>query len=101
MLKRRVWVLAAVWVSSLITVGLWAQGTAAPQIQGTTTPQVEIFRPGDAIGEVISGSDIGFQRVAPQQAERGGTVSGYLVVRVGGEWLIATAPMSLRRMAAN
>jgi hypothetical protein len=97
--KGKVLILAVGWVVSLVTVGGWAQAGGGWNIQ-SQTPNARELRPGDKIGDVITGPDIGFQRVVGQTG-RAGSVSGYFVVRVNGEWLMATAPMTVRPLGGN
>jgi cytochrome oxidase Cu insertion factor (SCO1/SenC/PrrC family) len=65
--------LILVWALSLIIVGAFAHAQTPPQRGNTPAPTI------------ISGSDLGF-RVARQQGDR---VTGTLVVRINGEWVVA------------
>jgi hypothetical protein len=53
------------------------------------TAESRIVRPGDAAGPVISGDDIGFQPVHSPNTPAG-AVAGRWMVRVDGEWRVAT-----------
>lgn len=86
MTMRRLLVSGLVWALSLVGVGVWAQGGAAPQPVAIQFPG-----PGSAPGEIISGEDIGFQLV-PGRHSSEGTIVGKLMVRVNGQWLEATSP---------
>lgn len=79
--------LAVLWVASILGVGLWAQGGAGANHQ-PASPQsdTQVHRPGD-IGPVITGSDLGFQRVAPAGVDASGRVTGYFVVKIDGKWV--------------
>ena len=91
MSKSRLFVVAVLWTTSLLGVGLWAQGRGgdAPE------PPVIVISEGKPYGPVLSGEDIGFQRIY-NPADKEGSVSGRLVVRINGEWLVATAPVTFR-----
>lgn len=56
------------------------------------TPRSRSVRPGDAMGPVIAGEDIGFQPVFSVNTPAG-TVAGRWMVRVDGEWKVATESM--------
>ncbi len=79
------------WAISLLGVGLLAQSTG-PRSFRVGPDSVEELK---AQGAIISGDDIGFQ-LAPGTSSDG-TVSGRLAVRVNGEWMVATTPMTLGR----
>jgi hypothetical protein len=79
-------IVALVWGASLLGVAVWAQaGRGADR-------EVPMTQYGDAIGPVISGDNIGFQRVAAPGASAGKVV-GKLMVRVNGQWLETAAPI--------
>jgi len=48
-------------------------------------------------GPIISGADIGFQRVGTGGPIPTGTIVGKLMVRVNGEWMEAQSGMSVVR----
>jgi len=77
---------ASAWIVSLVGVGLWAQGD--PQ-------RVPTLMEGQPIGDVISGENIGFQRVAtlPQK----GKAVGKWMVKVDGKWVEAQPFVGLSR----
>jgi hypothetical protein len=84
---RHVVVLAVLWSSSILGVGLWAQGGAGANRQPTPPqPETQVQRPGD-VGPVLTGSDLGFQRVAPTGFDANGRVPGYFVVKLDGKWV--------------
>mgnify|MGYP003576733338 CR=1 FL=1 len=74
---------ALIWVASLIGVAVWAS-------PGEQAPGKHIMI-GEPYGEIISGADLGFQRVAAPD----GKVTGRLMVRIDGEWREATFAMRL------
>jgi hypothetical protein len=78
-------VLVFTWITSLFAVGLWAQQRPAPTI-----------RPGQPHGEILSGENIGFQRIAGPP-DRDGRISGRLMVRIDGEWREVTFPAGIVR----
>ena len=78
---------ALIWVASLIGVAAWAsQGEQAPPFKMGKHIMI-----GEPYGEIISGADLGFQRVAAPD----GKVTGRLMVRIDGEWREATFAMGL------
>jgi len=84
--RRLIVGLCAAWIVSLVGVGLWAQG----DLQRVPTPTE-----GQPVGDVISGENIGFQRLAaPTQA---GKVVGRWMVRVNGKWVEAQPHISVTR----
>jgi hypothetical protein len=88
MSRRLIAVLAVTWVLSLISVGVWAQSTVYPG-KGE-------FPVGSPIGPVITGTDIGFQRVA-EIPTRDGAISGKWMVKVNGQWVEARTYVGLTR----
>jgi hypothetical protein len=91
--KRRLLVVAVLWTTSLLGVGLWAQGRRGdPDVQVFEAPVISEGKP---YGPVLSGENIGFQRIY-NPADKEGSVSGRLVVRINGEWLVATSPVTFR-----
>ena len=81
--RKTLSVVAFVWVLSLVSVGVWAQGTVSQGIQYQPTSAVPA---GTYIGEVLSGADIGFQRIAGDGAKPGAVV-GKWMVKVNGRWM--------------
>jgi len=97
MTTRRTVAVALVWVLSLVGVRLWAQAPAIQQQSGELEVTVQA---GQAFGPIISGEDLGFQLVHDPMA-RGGEVSGRLMVRIEGEWHVATGAMTIQRGGAR
>ena len=62
------------------------QGTVPAIPRETPREQRPAIRAGDPIGDVITGTDLGFQRVVSSGQQRADQVPGYLVVKVNGEW---------------
>jgi len=61
--------------------------TLVPAIpRGTQRQEGQGIRPGDPFGEVITGTNLGFQPVVSSGQHRANQVPGYFVVRVNGEW---------------
>jgi hypothetical protein len=92
MSTRKAAVVALAWALSLLGVGLWAQdgrGQAPPEI----APMV---LNGQAYGPVITGPDIGFQRLAGTP-ERNGKITGRFVVKVNGQWVETASPVGIVR----
>ena len=87
MSRGRLLVVTILWATSLLGVGVWAQ-------TGKEAPQAPVIIRGEGFGDVISGENIGFRRTY-NPSEKSGTVTGRLVVRINGEWLVATSPVSL------
>ena len=80
-MRLRVFRLAVLWAVSLVGVGVWAQGTP-------TEPDRRFFvKPGEPFGPVLTGSDIGFQRVLIDMTYADQSkIPGRWLVRVNGEW---------------
>jgi hypothetical protein len=57
------------------------------EVPGRQQPRT--LRPGQTVGSVISGDDIGFQPVHSPNTPAG-AVAGRWMVRVDGEWRVAT-----------
>ena len=82
--------IATAWIVSLISVALWAQTSQKP----TVVPR--IIEDGQAVGDIITGENIGFQPVASQHGVKG-KVIGKWMVRVNGVWQeTQTAPTIIR-----
>jgi hypothetical protein len=76
--------LAVGWIGSVLGVALWAQG-------GGDSPRMVIVQslrqtPGQHIGPIITGDQIGFQRVIGP-ADPDGRVLGKLMVLLNNEWV--------------
>ena len=92
-MKRRTLIVAVIgWMAVAFGVGLWAQ--AAGQQSGQR--RAPTFQPGQPVGPVISGENIGFQPVAGEKA-RPGTIIGKIMVRVDGQWLEVQSPITVVR----
>ena len=88
---KNIALVAVAWLVSLAGVALWAQSgdvRRAPTLVPTLTE-------GQPIGEVITGQNIGFLRVAGQSAP--GMVVGKWMVKVDGVWLEAQPFMRVTR----
>jgi hypothetical protein len=91
--KWRVFVVAVLWATSLLGVGLWAQvGKEEPPVLVTF---------GSGSRPVLSGENIGFRPIPDTNGEKPGTISGRLVVKVNGVWLDAVAPVSFQLVPAR
>ena len=82
---------AVVWGLSLVGVGLWAQGSQTGGVRPAPTIQT-----GQPVGSIITGENIGFQRVATS-GDRAGQVTGRLVVKIDGVWKEIVAPIGIVR----
>ncbi len=90
-MRTRHIVVAILWVISLVGVGVLAQGGAG----ANQTPAQRPALPGGAPGPVLSGENIGFQPIGPQ--DRDGRQGGRFVVKVQGQWVpVYSAPMISR-----
>ena len=79
--RRVIAAIAAAWIVSLVGVGVWAQQSGAPE-----RVPARVLQAGENIGEIITGPDVGFQRVAAPNTPPG-KIIGKLMVRVNGVWL--------------
>lgn len=61
-------------------------------LQSFSAGQPRTIRPGDTLGPVIAGEDIGFQPVFSANTPAG-AVAGRWMVRVNGEWRVAASVM--------
>jgi hypothetical protein len=61
-------------------------------VMEVASQQTRTIRPGEAMGPVIAGEDIGFQPVFSANTPPG-AVAGRWMVRVNGEWRVATSAM--------
>jgi hypothetical protein len=91
MVGRRTVVVATLWAVSLVGTALWAQGGQS----GSRVP-APLIRAGEPVGEVITGENLGFQRVANPH-DRPGQVTGRVMVRIDGVWKEAVSPMAIVR----
>jgi hypothetical protein len=84
MKAAKVVILATVWVVSLFLVRLWAQTPQVPsvnsQIQTTSNPST-----GEPLGPIVTGDNIGLQRLAGPQ-DRDGKVRVRWMIKLNGEW---------------
>ena len=85
------------------SVGLIALGVvlgvlgsmASPRVGAQADPVMQpaaAFQPGQPVGTIITGDNIGFQLIAGKQ---GDVATGKLMIKVNGRWLPAAAPMGL------
>jgi hypothetical protein len=89
--------IAVVWVLSLITVAVWAQGTqvnpqSPPGEWKVITKDGQVLS-GDRLGGVVTGENIGF-RVS---RDAKGQVFGRMVVKIEGQWKDATFDVGITR----
>ncbi len=77
------------WILSLVGVAVWAQ-------ERKPAPGIEL-KSGDPIGDVITGENIGFQRVMSIEPDRQGKISGQWMVKVNGRWMPTQAPVVIVR----
>jgi hypothetical protein len=92
MIMRNRVAVAIVWMLSLVGVAVWAQGNPPAKEKLRITPVEQ----GAVVGPVISGADIGFQRVAGTH-DRPGEVSGRFVVKIDGQWIRAVPIVEITR----
>lgn len=85
----RVIAIGIAWAASILGVGLWAQS-------GTQKPPV-LVQPGEPHGEIITGENIGFQRVAGELPDRDGRITGRIVVKINGKWVETAPPVRMVR----
>ena len=88
--RRAIAALAFIWVVSLVSVAVWAQGNQA------TLQRAPLTVEGNPVGEVITAENIGFQRVASQPSGPNKVV-GKWMVRVNGVWVEAESPIRIVR----
>ena len=82
MKAKTVVVIATLWIVSLVGVGLWAQVAPRPWTMKGAKP----------IGDVITGENISFQRVAqPDIAD--GSIVGWWMVKIDGQWRTTAQPL--------
>lgn len=93
-MRTRHIVVAILWTASLLGVGVWAQGGAgANQVPA---PVQRPALPGATQGPVLSGENIGFQPIGPQD-DPDGRLRGRFVVKVQGQWVpVYSAPTIIR-----
>jgi hypothetical protein len=68
-------------------------GMASQRAEAQALTKIEpgqVIQPGQPVGTIITGEDIGFQLIAPQK--EGEVATGKLMIRVNGRWLPAAAP---------
>jgi hypothetical protein len=87
---RLVLVIVLSMVVGAVGSHLWAQTQPDPPMRLVT--------PGTGYGEIISGADIGFQRVVSLNGQApAGKIIGRLLIRVDGQWLEAQGPITIAR----
>ena len=98
MRRRHVITIAMLWVMSLgavAAVGAWSAQGQQSQPGQPGTILVSPSQPGDPIGPVIAGAEIGFQRVVSMQRDTPGEITGRWMVKVNGVWLIARPTVTM------
>jgi hypothetical protein len=85
---RKALLVATAWFASLVGATMWAQGGARREAPGT-----ELGRPD---GPIITGENIGFQRVAVHPS-RDGKIVGKFMVKIDGQWFETTTAMTVVR----
>lgn len=83
MKRKTALLIATLWIVSLVGVAVWAQSP------GPT------MREGRNIGDVITGDNIGFQRVVAPT--RSGAVVGRWMVKIDGQWRVTEPPITVVR----
>jgi hypothetical protein len=69
-----------------------AVSMASPRVEAQAATKIQpgqVIQPGQPVGAIITGEDIGFQLIATQNA--GEVATGKLMIRVNGRWLPAAA----------
>jgi hypothetical protein len=99
---RKTWLfaIAVVWAASLCGVGLWAQGgerSVSISQDGKIAVVPVIGTQAESTGSIISGEAFGFRLGGVQPGQR--TVTGSVVVRLGGVWYEVSRPMTLHPAA--
>jgi hypothetical protein len=84
MSPQKVFLVAAIWVASLIGATVWAQTDSRPQA------------PALALGPIITGDNIGFQRLAGPPS-RDGKIVGKFMVKIDGQWYETSPAMRVVR----
>ena len=88
MSRRVVAVIAFAWVLSLVSVGVWAQSGSKP----TLAP---VIKSGQRIGDVMTGENIGFQRIAGSSMNDSKKIVGRWMVKIDGQWMETEAPLGM------
>jgi hypothetical protein len=99
---RKTWLfaIAVLWAASLFGVGLWAQGSQrsfSVSQDGQIAVAPAIGTQAEGTGSIITGEDFGFRLGGVQPGQR--TVTGSVVVRLGGVWYEVSRPMTLHPAA--
>ena len=84
--------IAVVWVLSLVTVAVWAQGNPAGSDWKVITKDGQVLDSAQ-IGNVIAGENIGFRVTRDTK----GQIQGRLVVKVDGQWKDAAFDVGITR----
>ncbi len=90
MTTRKLFVVAIVWVVSLLGVALWAQGGGGADVRPVPSQQAPMVSGTDA--PLVTGNDIGFQ---PIGTSGHGEITGRLMVRIDGKWLVAASAVTI------
>jgi hypothetical protein len=88
MKTRKALLVGFVWAISLLGVGLWAQsggGANARQPQSPIVRPAPVVRPGQAVGPIITGNNLGFQPIATLP-DPSGRIAGEFMVKINGQW---------------
>ena len=94
MKAKNVVFVAIVWLVSLVGVALWAQsGDVVKPPPGVVRAPTVVE--GQIVGEVITGQNIGFARVAAQNSP--GKVVGKWMVKIDGVWMEAQPYIGITR----
>jgi hypothetical protein len=75
--------IGTLWIASLVGVGLWAQ--ASRKMAPLPTPH-------KPLGDIITGENIGFQRVE-LPPRKDGSVVGWWMIKIDGEWRATAQPI--------
>ena len=88
MSTRNLVAVAVVWILSLVSVAVWAQGN----------PPSRVVQPGQLLGDgpVVTGENIGFQRVFTP-GDKPGKVTGRIVVKIDGQWMEVVPAVGITR----
>jgi hypothetical protein len=88
MTKKVVSAIAFAWILSLVSVAVWAQ---------SRTPGPTIIQTGQPFGDVITGENIGFQRIAATSMTDNHKIVGKWMVKIDGKWVETQTPVGIVR----
>ena len=89
MSRKVITTIAFVWILSLISVAVWAQSR--------TPSPAPVVQSGQPFGAVITGENIGFQRIAAGSMSDDKKVVGKWMVKINGQWMETQAPVGIVR----